>query len=333
LGETKVWPQVMYLGGNGYLRLTGLTALFGSSLRLAAFNVGGAEVKPRLTRLSAKALPGARFAFFGVLESEPFTACVESVATPGLRSRIGNRLRFYPRARSKAPAAARVSPLAISSMFWKGADATPADPTDQAHDIDRVLVCGQGSVAIADLVPPPVGGDRFRRFGPAPCFGLLQLDRNPAHYSAYAGAKYARRVNYWIDDLHSDAPFSINAYAHGTTCEGEDNVVAFVELQDPLPPALSAADGLNFSYTLTAGAAPAPDRGPALEIVGAVAEACIGSNPPGGMRHSAKRNASPRKLTCSTYRPWAGVPWIAISLAVTGATTSALFMSFPGPGR
>lgn len=109
-------------------------------------------------------------------------------------------------------------------MFWKGEDQTPADPTDQAHDIDHILVCGQGTAAIGALVPAPTAPDEFRRFGSAPCFALMQLDRVPAHYATYADAKYPRRVNDWIDDVHSDEPFSVNLYAHGTTYDGEDNV-------------------------------------------------------------------------------------------------------------
>ncbi|HYN77566.1 MAG TPA: glucan biosynthesis protein, partial [Lamprocystis sp. (in: g-proteobacteria)] len=265
LGASKLWPQVMYIGANGYLRATGLTALFGSSLRLTAYNVGGEEVKPRLTKLYAKALAEARVAFFGVLESEPFTACVQAVATPGFSSRIETRLKLYPRPSSKLPANARVSPLAISSMFWKGAESTPADPTDQAHDADHLLVCGQGAAALGGAVPAtPADPDQFLRFGPASCFGLMQLDRLPAHYARYADAKYARRVNYWVDDLQSDEPFSVDLYAHGTTYEGEDNLVAFVELQNPLPPALNAADGTSVRYSLTANLTPPPVRGPGL---------------------------------------------------------------------
>jgi len=259
LAESKRWPQVMYLGGNAYGRLSGLTSVFGSSLRLAAFAVGGEEVKPRLTQIYVKALPDARLALFGVIESAPFNGCVQALVTPGLASRMQVSLKFYPRPGAAIAPAARVSPLAISSMFWKGEAATPADPADEAHDADRFLVCGQGAVGIEGLVPAThESPDQFRRFGAAPCFGLMQLDRESAHYGAYAIAGYARRASFWVDELQSDQPFSINLYTHGTTYEGEDNVVAYVAFRDALPPAPTAADGARFSYTLTATLAPPP---------------------------------------------------------------------------
>ncbi|WP_295428006.1 glucan biosynthesis protein [uncultured Thiodictyon sp.] len=265
-GRSGSWPQVGYIGPSAYVRLAGLDTVFGTSLRLTGYNIGLVEAKPRLTKVTVRPLPYARLALLGVIESAPYTACIQMVVTADLSTRAQTRLRFYPRAGAAASSRARVSPLAMSSMFWKGEAQTPRDGADEAHDADQLAVCGQPSALIQGFVPTTLLRKRpvFRDFGSAGCFGLVQLDRNPAHYRTYAAAKYARRVNLWVDDVQSDLPYAIKLMAYGTRYEGEDNVVAYAEFLRDLPVPRSAADGATFSYTLTASDLPPPQAGPRI---------------------------------------------------------------------
>lgn len=275
-GQPGSWPQFAHLGANAYGRLTGLSTRFGSSLRLGAYDVGFADTKPRLTSLYVRPLAGHRFALFGVVESQPFTACVQSVVTPDLSTRIQTSMPLYPRLGYLGPPGAKVSPLALSSMFWKGEAQTPANPADEAHDADSLAVCGQGTADLQGLVPAPGTGAAVRDFGTAGCFRLMQTDRDPTHYEIYGSAAYARRVSLWVDHLESDLPFSVKLMAYGTEYEGDDNVVAYAELQEDPPAPSTAADGVNFSYTLTASALPPPESGPRIALGDAVPGDVVG---------------------------------------------------------
>jgi hypothetical protein len=276
-GAAPTWPQFAYLGGSGYVRLTGLDTGFGTSLRLSAYNVGDVEAKPRLTELYLRPLPYHRFAALGVIESAPFTACMQTVMSADLSTRMQTTLRFYPRAGYVGPVGALVSPIAMSSMFWKGEAQTPADPGDEAHDADTMTVCGQAAAPLQGLVPAVGARPVFRDFGPAPCFGLMQLDRTPSHYQTYDAADYARRVSLWVGDLQSDLAFSVKLMTYGSNYEGEDNVVAYAEFLDELPVPLAADDAATFSYTITASALPPPQPGPRIGLGGAVPGAITGA--------------------------------------------------------
>ncbi len=270
LGRARTWPQFAYIGGSGYVCLAGLDTGLGTSLRLGAYNVGEVEAKPRLTKLAVRPLPEHRFALHGVIESAPFTACMQAVMMPGLSTRMQTTLRFYPRAGYVGPPGAKVSPLAMSSMFWKGAADTPADRKDQAHDADTLMVCGQAAVSLEGLAPVVGEPPAIYEFGPAPCFGLMQRDRAPAHYQAYASAEYARRASLWVDDVESDLAYSVKLMAYGSNYEGEDNVVAYAEFLDDLPVALAADDGATFSYTVTASALPPGQADPPGAVTGTI---------------------------------------------------------------
>ncbi|WP_295390043.1 glucan biosynthesis protein [uncultured Thiodictyon sp.] len=265
-GRSGSWPQVGYLGPSAYVRLAGLDTVFGTSLRLTGYNIGFVEAKPQLTKVAVRPLLYGRLALFGVIESAPYTACMQMVVTADLSTRAQIGVRFYPRAGLKGSPRARVSPIAMSSMFWKDETQTPRDGADEAHDADHLVVCGQPAVPLHGFVPTTLLRKRpaFRDFGSAACFGLVQLDRDPAHYKAYAAAKYARRVNLWVDDVRSDLPYAIKLMAYGTNYEGEDNVVAYAEFLRDLPVPRSVADGATFSYTLTTSDLPPPQPGPRI---------------------------------------------------------------------
>ncbi|WP_295443579.1 glucan biosynthesis protein [uncultured Thiodictyon sp.] len=267
-GRSGSWPQIGYLGPSAYVRLTGLDTVFGSSLRLTGYNIGFVESKPRVTQVYVRALPYARLALLGVIENAPYTACFQMVVTPDLSTRAQTTLRFYPRTRYQGSPHAMVAPLAISSMFWKDEMHATDIGTDEAHDADHLAVCGQPSVPLRDVVPDTLlrRHPNFREVGPAACFGLVQLDRNPAHYKRYVAANYARRVSFWVDDVQSDLPYAIKLMAYGTNYEGEDNVVAYAEFQRDLPVPRSAADGATFRYTLTASDLPPPQPGPRVVV-------------------------------------------------------------------
>lgn len=254
LGQSQSWPQFAHLGANAYGRLTGLDSLFGTSFRFGGFDIDVTDTKPRLTSFYVRPMAGHRFALFGVIESQPFTACVQAVVTPGLSTRMQTVLQLYPRAGYVGPPGAKVSPLALSSMFWKGEAQTPANPADEAHDADTMAVCGPQAVDLQDVVPAFGSPVQVRDFGPADCLGLFQMDRDPTHYQTYAAAGYARRVNLWVEDQESDLPFAVKLMVYGTEYEGEDNVVAYTEFLEDLPTPATATGGTNFSYTLTAAA-------------------------------------------------------------------------------
>ena len=253
----KRWPQILHLGGNGYGRLTGFPPLeFGTSFRFGVHKVGEPDEDfVKLRKLYLMKLNDRAFRLLGLVECEAFVAAFTATLQPGETSNLRVAMKIFLRLPLRIADKSSVGPLGLSSMFWKDENATPDVLTDEAHDADRFVVWSAEGVqrwqalTIPDsqATPPPE-----TNFGPVTDFALIQSDRNAGHYRHYGPVEYAHRASLLVSDIESSLPYTVGLWQSYTTYEGADNIAVFVRFDQDAPRPASIADGITFSYTLTA---------------------------------------------------------------------------------
>lgn len=253
----KSWPQVLHLGGNGYGRLTGFPPLeFGTSFRFGVHNVGQpSEDFVKLRKLYLQPINEHAFRLLGLVDCRAYTAALTATLQPGIAGTLRVTQKIFLRKPLRLAEEPSLGPLGLSSMFWKDNHATPHDPGDEAHDADRLVVWyadGRRREQRLAIPSDPSDPPSLIDFGEATDFALVQSSRNPERYHRYTSANYANRSSLLISDITAGLPYTIGLWQSYTDYEGADNVAVFVRFnQDAKVPA-SVADGIVFSYTLTA---------------------------------------------------------------------------------
>lgn len=253
----KRWPQVLHLGGNGYGRLTGFPPLeFGTSFRLGVHNVGQPnEDFIKLHKLYLHPLNEQALRLLGLVDCEAYAAALMATLHPGAASSLRVTLKIFLRKPLRVADEPSLGPLGLSSMFWKDSRTTPHDTSDEAHDADRLIVWyadGRRREQLLAIPAEPSDPPFWADFGEAVDFALVQSNRNAAHYRRYAPVDYANRVSLLISDISSSLPYTVGLWQSYTDYEGADNIAVFVRFNQDAAVPTSAADGLSFSYTLTA---------------------------------------------------------------------------------
>ena len=133
-------------------------------------------------------------------------------------------------------------------MFWRDENnqRPPNDKRPEVHDSDTLLIKtaeGENEVQTLRQVDH-VTTHLFPEINPKG-FGLLQRDRNPAHYRDDE-AKYSRRPSVMVESLGEWGAGKMHLLQIPTANEYSDNVVAFWEPEKK--PA--AGDELEFKYRL-----------------------------------------------------------------------------------
>ena len=257
------YPQFMTIGAEGYARFNGYTPqTVGSSYRVAASNIfnrnGGPEEFPLFREMYATVTAANRVQLLGLVDSADFTGAVSLTLTPGTQTVIDEDATWYPRHDLSAADNQATAFLAYSSLFWKDELDTPGDSTDEAHDIDRLVVGLDTSgdtlpdkVVTARMQIPGTAGavtvtDFEEQYGGRPVFvSLDQRDRDPTHYQAYGTATYATRDSYAFQILHSDVDVGLRLYEQHTSSEYHDNIVVAARVLEDLHPVASAAAGIH----------------------------------------------------------------------------------------
>jgi hypothetical protein len=257
------FPQFLTIGAEGYGRFNGYAPqVVGSSYRVAASNIFSLDGQPEefpFFREMYATIPGNNRAdLLGLVDSEDFTGAVSISIVPGPETVIEVDATWYPRRHLMAADDHTVAFLAYSSMFWKDELDTPWDSTDEAHDMDRLVV---GLDIDGDTLPERIVTSRMaipgtpgevtvtdfeQIYGGRPVFvSLDNRDRNPAHYQAYASADYALRASYAFEILHSDVAVGLRLYEQHTASEYHDNIVVAARVLDDLEPAITVDDGIR----------------------------------------------------------------------------------------
>jgi glucan biosynthesis protein len=261
VGTASDWPQVLYLGGEGYGRLAGFPpAEFGSSFRFGVHKVGAPnEDFPKLLRIYLTRKNAGTFEYMGLIDSAGYTAALKGTIVPGKKSNFSATVKLFLRHDYDPELEPETGPFGVSSMFWKDEHATPGNTSDEAHDADTIIVkySGGSTVKQAITIPtgpsdPPLTTDYVRSGTTIASFILKQADRNQAHYSDYSFAGYQDRVSYDVRIVSCSVPYTVRLYRGFTNYEGADNVVAYVAFTTGFPHPVTVKDAITFSYRLKA---------------------------------------------------------------------------------
>ena len=256
-------PQFLTIGAEGYGRFNGYAPqTVGSSFRVAASNIfsmnGQPEEFPFFREMYATILDVQHVRLLGLVDSEDFTGAVSLTLSPGPQTVFDVDGTWFPRRELVAGGSGVTAFLAYSSMFWKDELDTPGDTTDEAHDIDRLVVgLDTNSDGLSDRVvtsrmalPRQEGEvavtDFEQLYGGQPVFvSLDNRDRDPGHFQAYASADYATRASYAFEILHSDIAVGLRLYEQHTASEYHDNVAVAARVLENLQPAATVHDGIR----------------------------------------------------------------------------------------
>jgi len=263
------FPQFLTIGADAYARFNGFEPqTVGSSFRAAAHNIfgfgappGTGEDFPFIRELYVTINDSSSTQLLGLVDSEGFTGAISIKVDPGPATVLDVDSTWYPRRDIFVAAEPETAFLAYSSMFWKDERYTPLKGTDEAHDLDRLVV---GFDTTDDLKPETVVTAKMqlpRQIGTVPIVSITKFeelypgrpvfvaldnrDQDPAHYTDYDDAKYAKRDSYAFEILHSDIDLGLHLFEQSANSEYHDNIVVAATILADLHPVASAADGIH----------------------------------------------------------------------------------------
>ena len=223
--------------GASYFRTSGPFNQYGLSARGLAIDTGlpTPEEFPRFSNYWLEA--GERPIVYALLESPSVTGAYRMqidrrVERPGV-SRIDMEIEAELHARKDI---ARLGVAPFSSMFWYGENSTGrgADWRPEIHDTDGLAVwTGAGERFWRPFNNPPRIMTNAFVDRDIKGFGLLQRDRNFAHYLD-DGVFYERRPSVWVEPLDPWGEGALHLLEIPTDDEIHDNVVAYWVPEEPV---------------------------------------------------------------------------------------------------
>jgi glucans biosynthesis protein len=247
LAHSKPVDEVIAFVGASYFRALATGQVYGISARGLAIDTSDSlpEEFPSFRAFwLCKPPPGAReMEFFALLDSTSVTGAYRFVIKPGQETILDVETRLFFR---KPVQVLGLAP--VTSMFWRD-ESDPRPPNDkrpEVHDSDTLLVEDASGkqeshpLRQVDRITTELSPGKNPKG-----FGLLQRDRNPAHYRD-SEAKYSRRPSVFVESLGEWGAGNVRLMQLPATNEYNDNVVAFWEPEKAPAP----GDEMDFRYRL-----------------------------------------------------------------------------------
>ncbi|MBV9725598.1 MAG: glucan biosynthesis protein [Gammaproteobacteria bacterium] len=242
--------ELLVFLGASYFRVLGRNQHYGASARGLAIDTAAqsGEEFPTFTDFwLVRPQPGDRsLTIYALLDSRSVTGAYQFEVRPGEITQVEVHCDLYPR---RNIAKLGVAPL--TSMFLFGDDGTGRHFDDfrpQVHDSDGLMnETGHGQWIWRPLANPrELRVNRFMDENPRG-FGLIQRDRNFAHYQDVE-AQYQSRPSYWLQPLGSWGKGGVELVEIPSDEEIHDNMVAYWVPDQPV----TAGKPLSFAYLLSA---------------------------------------------------------------------------------
>jgi periplasmic glucans biosynthesis protein len=236
--------------GASYFRVLGRNQHYGASARGLAIDTAAqsGEEFPTFTDFwLVRPQPGDRsLTIYALLDSKSVAGAYQFEVRPGEITQVEVHCDLYPR---RSIAKLGVAPL--TSMYLYGEDGTGRHFDDfrpQVHDSDGLMnETGHGQWIWRPLANPrDLRVNRFIDESPRG-FGLIQRDRNFAHYQDVE-SQYQARPSYWVQPLGDWGKGGVELVEIPSDEEIHDNMVAYWVPEQ----AVSAAKPLSFAYLLSA---------------------------------------------------------------------------------
>ncbi len=260
-GGNFSWPQILYMGGEGYWKPAAFSALqLGSSIRSGIIDIGSSVEKfPKITEIYVSVSSPYVLNIRGIIDSPAFTEAFSADMSVGSLNVTTVQTKIFIRGEYSCPAgncSHVIGPIGVSSMFWKGVnDTTHNNNNDQAHDADTIRVAYLNGISVEESINNPLAGSVTKDYGNCSeidWFSLAQMDREEDHYSFYSSAQYHARPNILINITKSSIPCVVKLYSFNTDSESLDNIVSYVSFSGPLSIPKTDQDAIRFDYEVTA---------------------------------------------------------------------------------
>ena len=225
-GESHKTEFAVFQGAS-YFRARGEHQIYGASARGLAIDIGLAKPEefPRFTEFWLKRPPrGAKQAVvWALLDSPGVTGAYQFTISTGKDAAIDVEAHLWFRHGIQ-----KLGIAPLTSMWMWEADGQPdGDPRPEVHDSDGLLIHhGANEWLWRPLRRPAAPGVSSWPVDKLLGFGLLQRDRDEAHYRD-AEALYHRRPSMWIEPAGSWGPGRVELLELPSDQEGNDNIAAF----------------------------------------------------------------------------------------------------------
>ena len=242
--------ELLVFLGASYFRVLGRNQHYGISARGLAIDTGSqsGEEFPTFTDFwLVRPQPTDRsLTVYALLDSKSVAGAYQFEIRPGEITQVEVHCDLFPR---RAISKLGVAPL--TSMFLFGEDGTGRrfdDFRPQVHDSDGFMAeTGHGQWIWRPLANPrELRVNRFMDENPQG-FGLIQRDRNFAHYQDVE-SQYQSRPSYWVQPLGSWGKGGVELVEIPSDEEIHDNMVAYWVPDGPV----NGGKPLSFAYLLSA---------------------------------------------------------------------------------
>jgi periplasmic glucans biosynthesis protein len=242
--------ELLVFLGASYFRVLGRNQHYGISARGLAIDTGSqsGEEFPTFTDFwLVRPQPNDRsLTIYALLDSKSVAGAYQFEIRPGEITQVEVHCDLFPRR-----AIAKLGVAALTSMFLFGEDGTARrfdDFRPQVHDSDGFLAeTGHGQWIWRPLANPrELRVNRFMDENPEG-FGLIQRDRNFAHYQDVE-SQYHTRPSYWVQPLGNWGKGGVELVEIPSDEEIHDNMVAYWVPEQPV----NGGKPLSFAYLLSA---------------------------------------------------------------------------------
>ena len=242
--------ELLVFLGASYFRVLGRNQHYGISARGLAIDTGSqsGEEFPTFTDFwLVRPQPTDRsLTVYALLDSKSVAGAYQFEIRPGEITQVEVHCDLFPRR-----AIAKLGVAALTSMFLFGEDGTGRrfdDFRPQVHDSDGFMAeTGHGQWLWRPLANPrELRVNRFMDENPH-AFGLIQRDRNFAHYQDVE-SQYQARPSYWVQPLGNWGKGGVELVEIPSDEEIHDNMVAYWVPDGPV----NGGKPLSFAYLLSA---------------------------------------------------------------------------------
>ena len=242
--------ELLVFLGASYFRVLGRNQHYGISARGLAIDTGSqsGEEFPTFTDFwLVRPQPTDRsLTVYALLDSKSVAGAYQFEIRPGEITQVEVHCDLFPRR-----AIAKLGVAALTSMFLFGEDGTGRrfdDFRPQVHDSDGFMAeTGHGQWLWRPLANPrELRVNRFMDENPQ-AFGLIQRDRNFAHYQDVE-SQYQARPSYWVQPLGNWGKGGVELVEIPSDEEIHDNIVAYWVPDGPV----NGGKPLSFAYLLSA---------------------------------------------------------------------------------
>lgn len=254
--------ELIVFQGASYFRALGKSQRYGLSARGLAVDTGApsGEEFPAFTEfwIEWPRAEDRELRIYALLDSKSLSGAFVFQIKPGESSVIEVQSRLYPREKVTKLG---IAPLTSMFLFGENQPARAEDYRPEVHDSDGLLLQTDGEWLWRPLVNPRrLLISSFAARNPRG-FGLMQRDRNFAHYEDLE-ARYEMRPSAWITPRGDWDAGSVELVQIPTPDETNDNIVAYW-VPDAAP---APGRPLNLQYSLSWEAKTPATRAPLAQV-------------------------------------------------------------------